>query len=153
MNQADGSGIETPELDNTASLTLLFALGKAALKCHLRMDEDLRPLGMSTAKLEVLVQLLRAGESLPLRVLAERQQCVPSNMTTLVDRLEADGLVRRVDDPADRRSKRAELTPEGEEKARAGSAQLLALSERFDQLLGERGQHSLAQALAQLSEL
>jgi DNA-binding MarR family transcriptional regulator len=42
--------------------------------------------------------------------------CVRSNMTQLIDRLEADKLVRRVDDPGDRRSIRAELTKEGRER-------------------------------------
>ena len=35
-------------------------------------------------------------------------------MTQLVDRLEADGLVRRVADPTDRRSVKAEITDEGQ---------------------------------------
>jgi DNA-binding MarR family transcriptional regulator len=57
---------------------------------------------------------------LPLGTLAERCACVRSNITQLVDRLEAEGLVARVDDPRDRRSIRAELTAEGRRRQTAG---------------------------------
>jgi DNA-binding MarR family transcriptional regulator len=53
--------------------------------------------------------------------LAERQRCVRSNITQLVDRLEADGLVRRVDDPADRRAVLAMATPLGAERFAAAT--------------------------------
>ena len=49
----------------------------------------------------------------------------------MIDRLEADGLVRRVDDPTDRRSKRAELTPLGVEKAAEGAAAVEELEAKF----------------------
>jgi DNA-binding MarR family transcriptional regulator len=45
---------------------------------------------------------------------------VRSNITQLVDRLEADGLVKRIDDPADRRAVRAEVTRLGRERHDAG---------------------------------
>jgi DNA-binding MarR family transcriptional regulator len=57
--------------------------------------------------------LVEADGPIPLGQLAERLCCVKSNVTQLVDRLEADQLVRRVPDPADRRSVRAEVTAEG----------------------------------------
>ena len=50
---------------------------------------------------------------MPLGQLAERLSCVKSNITQLVDRLEADGLVARQPDPGDRRSKLAGLTAAG----------------------------------------
>ena len=52
-------------------------------------------------------------ESLPLSQLAARLSCVKSNITQLVDRLEADGLVSRAGDPADRRSRLATMTAAG----------------------------------------
>jgi DNA-binding MarR family transcriptional regulator len=36
--------------------------------------------------------------------------CVRSNITQLIDRMQAEGLVRRIPDPQDRRSVRAALT-------------------------------------------
>lgn len=48
-----------------------------------------------------------------MRDLAELLHCDPSNVTGLVDRVERRNLVRRDNDPADRRSKRLELTEHG----------------------------------------
>jgi DNA-binding MarR family transcriptional regulator len=42
-------------------------------------------------------------------------------MTQLMDRLEAEGLVRRLANPADRRIVRAELTKLGKQRATAGA--------------------------------
>ena len=78
-----------------------------------RLEAALEPLGLSLAKFGVLSKLVAAGEPLPLSTLAERSACVRSNITQLVDRLEAEKLVVRAPDPRDRRSIRAELTDEG----------------------------------------
>ena len=50
--------------------------------------------------------------------LASRMICVRSNITQLMGRLEADGLVQREEDPHDRRCVRATLTPLGRERQR-----------------------------------
>jgi DNA-binding MarR family transcriptional regulator len=68
------------------------------------------------AKFSVLSELVAAGEPLALGELAERLSCVRSNMTQLVDRLEADGYVRRVSCPTDRRSVKAEISDVGRER-------------------------------------
>ncbi len=84
------------------------------------LEAALEPLGLSLAKLNVLCRLADAGEPLPLGALADRCACVRSNITQLVDRLEAEKLVKRSDDPRDRRSVRAELTPAGRSRQAAG---------------------------------
>jgi DNA-binding MarR family transcriptional regulator len=89
-----------------------------------RIEGALEPLGLSLAKLNVLSKLVAAGEPLPLGALAERCACVRSNITQLVDRLAAEKLVVRSDDPHDRRSVRAELTDEGRSRQAAGLAVL-----------------------------
>ena len=89
---------------------------------------------MSVAKHSALSKLAEAGEPLTLGELAERLSCVRSNITQLVDRLEADGLVKRMADPADRRSVRAELTPLGREKHATGSE----LLDKAQREIGER---------------
>ncbi len=78
-----------------------------------RVEAKLSEIGLSLAKLAALHRLSEAGESLPLGQLAERLSCVKSNVTQLVDRLEADGLVARAADPNDRRSRLAVLTDAG----------------------------------------
>jgi len=89
-----------------------------------QLEEALSGVGLSMAKQSALTQLAQAGEPLTLSELAARLSCVRSNITQLVDRLEADGLVRRVDDPADRRSVRAELTSLGLEKQALGAIEI-----------------------------
>jgi DNA-binding MarR family transcriptional regulator len=99
------------------------ALGRLVGTLHAiegRLEQALEPIGLSLAKFGVLAKLVAAGEPLPLGTLAERCACVRSNITQLVDRLEADRLVARSDDPRDRRSVRAELTAEGRARHAAG---------------------------------
>jgi DNA-binding MarR family transcriptional regulator len=99
-----------------------------------RLEAALEPTGLSLAKLGALRHLAEANEPLPLGQLAERIACVKSNVTQLVDRLEADQLVRRVPDPSDRRSVRAEITDDGRAKYTAGTQ---ALENAEAELVGE----------------
>ena len=57
-------------------------------------------------------------EPLPMRKLAQKLKCEPSNVTGIVDRLESRGLVERRPDPADRRVKLAAATQEGRRVAK-----------------------------------
>lgn len=107
MNQAGHPSV-TPLLD-------------AARAVESRLERELGDVGLSRAKLVALTKLVEAGEPLTLGELAERIACVRSNITQLMDRLEADGLVRRVDDPADRRSVRATLTDQGRARQERGA--------------------------------
>ncbi len=84
------------------------------------VEAKLNAIGLSMAKLLALARLQEAGEPLPLGVFAERLACVKSNITQLVDRLEADGLVARQSDPKDRRTKLAALTPAGRKACEEG---------------------------------
>ncbi len=86
-----------------------------------RIEAALATVGLSMAKQSALTKLAEAGEPLTLSDLAARLSCVRSNMTQLVDRLEADGFVRRVDDPSDRRVVRAELTSLGAKRQAEGT--------------------------------
>ena|SRR5215467_666603 len=92
-----------------------------------RLEAALDEAGLSGAKFSVLSELVRSREALPLSELASRLACVRSNMTQLVDRLEADGLVRRVADPNDRRSVKAQITDEGERRQADGARKVEAL--------------------------
>jgi|SRR5438128_4704508 len=104
---------------------VLSVLGTAhALEA--RLEAALGRVGLSLAKIGVLRHLAAARDPLPLRELAERQSCVRSNITQLVDRLEKEGLVRRRSDPHDRRSVRAALTPAGQRAYAAGMRALAA---------------------------
>lgn len=95
--------------------TGLFAVLHASGVLETRVEARLAEVGLSLAKLAALHQLTEAGESLPLGQLADRLACVKSNVTQLVDRLEADGLVNRAADANDRRSRLAVLSAAGRE--------------------------------------
>ena len=129
---------------------IFFMLLDAGRTQLARLDEALKSVGLSAAKYKVLSQIAKSREPVPLRLLAEEQQCVASNVTTLIDRLETDGLVRRVDDPADRRSKRAELTELGREKTEAGARVVAEVEATFAESLDPTERLALAKVLSSL---
>ncbi|MEO5878135.1 MAG: MarR family transcriptional regulator [Streptosporangiaceae bacterium] len=71
------------------------------------------PLGLSPSQARALRVILKAASPPRMTDLAERLGIVPRSATTLVDALEAAGLVRRADDPASRRSVLVVPTTEG----------------------------------------
>src|SRR3954464_2134715 len=99
----------------------LFAVLHASNVLESKVEGRLSDVGLSLAKLAALRRLTEAGESLPLGQLAERLSCVKSNVTQPVHRLEADGLVSRISDPNDRRSRIAVLTDAGRKAYAKGS--------------------------------
>jgi len=110
---------------------VMFGLIKAGRALEGQLEKGLAQVGLSMPKFSVLSELAKSGESLPLSELAAKLSCVRSNITQLVDRLEADGLVRRTDDPADRRSVRAALTPLGRERCRSGTDAITKIQVEF----------------------
>ena len=99
---------------------LMFSLVNAGRAVEQRLEGALARVGLSLAKFGALTHLMEAGEPLNLSECAKKMTCVRSNITQLMDRLEADGLVRRFDDPQDRRAVRAAVTPLGAERQAAG---------------------------------
>jgi MarR family transcriptional regulator for hemolysin len=85
------------------------------------VESKLAAVGLSLPKLLTLAVLQEAGGSMPLGQLAAKLSCVKSNITQLVDRLEADGLVSRRADPSDRRSKLAVLSKAGRKACDEGT--------------------------------
>jgi DNA-binding MarR family transcriptional regulator len=145
MNQADGAVTAVSPQNFTMSLL------HAAQAVTDRLEASLESVGLSMAKHSALTKLSEAGEPLTLSELASRLSCVRSNITQLVDRLEADGLVRRVDDPSDRRSVRAELTQLGAEKQVAGAAELARAQDGLAAMLNPADLEGLSSALSALA--
>jgi len=108
-------------MNHKAPSPTLPAVLHAAFAVRDEVEAKLSAIGLSGAKLTALRALSEAGESLPLTELAGRLACVKSNITQLVDRLEADGLVAREPDPSDRRTRLAVLTPAGRKAVKEGS--------------------------------
>jgi DNA-binding MarR family transcriptional regulator len=79
-----------------------------------RVDAALRPFELSFARYEALVLLSFSQHgALPLGKMGDRLMLHPTSVTNIVDRLEDQGLVRRVRHPTDRRTTLAEITAEG----------------------------------------
>jgi DNA-binding MarR family transcriptional regulator len=99
----------------------LSSLLYTAYTAQAEIEAKLGAANLSMAKLHALQVLSDAGESMPLGQLAGQLACVKSNVTQLVDRLEADGLVERKPDPRDRRTRLAVLTPAGRKACKEGT--------------------------------
>src|SRR5258705_2354557 len=129
-------------MNDSIAITLI----QAAHRVEARVEEALAGVGLSNAKFEALSVLVKQDRPISLSDLAEKLTCVRSNVTQLVDRLEADGLVKRTDDPSDRRA----APPAGKalrpkrhaSRAPGGNAVLPA----FAQPLSAVGSHGLKNA-------
>jgi DNA-binding MarR family transcriptional regulator len=146
-----GRARKRPSAKRTAGADrLLFALMHVARGLEHQLEEALESVGLSIAKHGVLAQLAAAREPLTLSELADRNSCVRSNITQLVDRLETEGLVRRIDDATDRRMIRAVLTPAGIERQAAGAEQVRAAEAAFVASMGPTDRAALTRVLARL---
>jgi DNA-binding MarR family transcriptional regulator len=90
-----------------------------------RLNDLLRPFGLTFPRYEALMLLsfTRAG-ALPLGKIGERLQVHRTSVTNIVDKLEADGLVRRVPHADDRRATLAQITDAGRDAATRATAVL-----------------------------
>jgi DNA-binding MarR family transcriptional regulator len=129
---------------------LAFRVIGAAHEVEGKLEGALGTIGLSLAKLNVLKALADTDEPLPLSHLADRCCCVRSNITQLVDRLEADRLVERLPDPADRRSVKAALTAAGRER-HAEAVRIVGETEtQVFAGLGEEDRQALTRLLGRL---
>lgn len=138
--------------DTTPGCALTLLLLDAARAVEARAEGALGEMGLSLAKLGALRHLVLATEPLTLSQLAERHCCGKSNVTQLVDRLEADGLVVRESDPEDRRTVRATVTSAGRAAYDRASALLADHERALDAQLGRGPRAALARGLRTLRE-
>ena len=75
-------------------------------------NQAMAPLGLTPGRLGALL-LIEASPNAHQSTLAEALHVKPPNMAVLLAKLEQDGLIRRVDDPANRRANMLRLTPAG----------------------------------------
>lgn len=129
----------------------IFALLGAAHALEARVEDALERAQLSSPKYAVLNELVGAGQPLALSELANRLSCVRSNMTQLVDRLEADGLVKRVRCPDDRRLVKAEITDAGRERQRDGAAEIERLHVEFASRVRDEDRAAIGRMLSALT--
>ncbi|MER6343884.1 MarR family winged helix-turn-helix transcriptional regulator [Streptomyces sp. NPDC001595] len=98
------------------TLEVVDLIGAVVARYHEEFEEAAAGHALTAAQAKLLALL--SLDPLPMRKLAHKLKCEPSNVTGIVDRLEARGLVERRPDPADRRVKVAAVTDEGRRVAR-----------------------------------
>ncbi|MBF6172411.1 MarR family winged helix-turn-helix transcriptional regulator [Nocardia blacklockiae] len=99
--------------DGMAAVTSLVRAQQIVMA---RVDEALRPSGLTFSRYELLMLLsFSKSGALPMAVASARLQVHPTSVTNTVDRLEAAALVRRVPHPSDRRATLIEITDSGRE--------------------------------------
>jgi DNA-binding MarR family transcriptional regulator len=90
------------------------------------VEDVLRPFDLTFARYEALVLLTFSSRgSLPLGKMGERLQVHPTSVTSIVDRLEAAGLVVRRPHPEDGRAVLAEITTDGRALVEKATADLV----------------------------
>lgn len=87
----------------------------AARRWRSLLDERLRSIGQSAARMEALAAIKNSPNASAQVDIAKRLRIEGPTMTRMLDTLEKDGLVERLADPHDRRTKQLRLTERGEE--------------------------------------
>ena len=99
-----------PEANRMAAATALIRVQRIVMSS---VERALAPFGLTFARFEALVLLAFSRQGrLPLGKMGARLQVHPTSVTNAIDRLEAQGFVRRTGDPNDRRTTLAEITQE-----------------------------------------
>ncbi|MET9609227.1 MarR family transcriptional regulator [Streptomyces sp. NPDC006512] len=93
------------------TLEVVELIGDVVARYHMEYEDAAARHQLTGAQARVLALL--SMEPLPMRRIAKKLRCEPSNVTGIIDRLETRGLVERRPDPADRRVKLAAPTEEG----------------------------------------
>ncbi|MFE4336105.1 MarR family winged helix-turn-helix transcriptional regulator [Streptomyces sp. NPDC056831] len=97
------------------TLEVVELIGTVVARYYEEYDEAAAAHSLTGAQARVLGLL--SLEPMPMRKIAQKLKCEPSNITGIVDRLETRGLVERRPDPADRRVKLAAPTEKGSRTA------------------------------------
>ncbi|MFI8421688.1 MarR family winged helix-turn-helix transcriptional regulator [Streptomyces sp. NPDC085479] len=116
------------------TLEVVELIGTVVARYHQEYEEAAAAHSLTGAQARVLGLL--ALEPTPMRKIAEKLKCEPSNVTGIIDRLESRGLVERRPDPADRRVKLAAPTDDGRDTARRLRESLHFAREPLGELTG-----------------
>jgi DNA-binding MarR family transcriptional regulator len=116
--------IENGWEDCAAGLAAVTSIIRVRQVLSIRADQVLAPIDLTFSRYELLVHLYFNDGRLSLAQLGKRLQVHQTSVTSLVDKLEAQGLVRRTPHPTDRRSTIAQITPEGRSLTREAITRL-----------------------------
>jgi DNA-binding MarR family transcriptional regulator len=122
----------------------------------LKLNRELRRETMAfgvTGSQAALLTMIRKSPGIGVRDLAARERIAPASISVAVARLEKAGLIRRTDDPLDRRRQALWVTQEGDRVLRAVRTRRTAwLASRLSQLPREKLE-AVYDAIEPLSDL
>ena len=94
----------------TSREQLGYAIGESARLWRTRLNERLRPLGLSQARWMVLLHLSKRGDGVMQKALAEWIGIESPTLVRILDRMTEDGWIERRESTTDRRAKTVHLT-------------------------------------------
>ena len=108
------------------------------LKLNRELRRETAAFGV-TGSQAALLNMIRKSPGIGVRELAARERIAPASMSVAVARLEKAGLIRRTDDPLDRRRQALRVTEPGDRVLRAVRTRRTAwLASRLSQLPPEK---------------
>ncbi|HEX2127862.1 MAG TPA: MarR family transcriptional regulator [Solirubrobacterales bacterium] len=142
---------ERPDLDPAVMGTVGRIL-RAGTFLGAELDRFAAEQGLGRGEADVLLTLRRAGKPYRLSptALSRSLLVTPGGMTSRLDRLEREGLIRRLPDPDDRRAIEVELTPSARRKVDALLPHHIANEERLLAPLTKRDRAELDRLLGKL---
>jgi MarR family transcriptional regulator for hemolysin len=87
-----------------------LVIGETARCWRTKLDERLRPLGLSQSRWMVLLHLSKRGDGVVQKALAEWLGIEGPTLVRTLDRMTEDGWIERRESPTDRRAKTVHLT-------------------------------------------
>lgn len=116
------------------------------------LNQSLHCIGLSITKLNALHHIHNYNEPIPLSEIADQKGCVKSNITQLIDRMVAEGLVERTRSENDRRKVLASLTPKGKQARQEGMKLLKETENKILSRFSEQEKTKLTKLLQLIGE-
>ena len=127
-------------------------LGGTARAWRMKLDQRLKPMGLSQAKWRTLIHLSRAPEPLTQSQVAERAGIEEPTLVSLLHRLEKEGWVVRKHSARDRRCKTVHLQPRTQRVINRINATALKLRHELIRAIPAREMQVCMRVLAQVRE-
>jgi MarR family transcriptional regulator for hemolysin len=126
-NQRESSSANSGNGDFSPDIRLTIALVLVARRWRSVLDERLRAIHQGTARMEALSAIYNSPEATSQVNIARRLRIEGPTLTRMIDSLEKDGLVERLADPEDRRTKKLKVTPAG----KAALEEIFAIADTY----------------------
>lgn len=142
---------EIPELE-TESMACIGRLNQVFRHIERRLSENYTDFGLNSGEFDVLATLKRSGSPYQLKPteLYNTLMITSGAMTNRIDTLEKKGLVKRENDPEDRRAMYVVLTEKGHELIQRAVFSHVALEKVLLDALKEEEVHALSDLLSKL---